>query len=118
MPLGVNANRQFATIQPNPTAGWAIINFDPLSFGHKQINVGAYRTFHVSTPSWLLAVVTLQRQHQVTESWLTHHLAKEYNPTTSNTEICLITIISLGAPNLAAANELGTVGRVAKQEGL
>jgi hypothetical protein len=31
MPLGVNANRQFATIQPNPTAVRAIIDFHSLS---------------------------------------------------------------------------------------
>jgi hypothetical protein len=58
------------------------------------------------TPSWLLAVVTLQRQHQVTTSWLTHYLAVGYNPITSNTEICLITIISLGEPNLDGTTDI------------
>jgi hypothetical protein len=108
---------QFSTIQPNPTAVWAIINFYALPVRHEQINIGKYRTFHVLTPSWLLAVVTLQRQRQVTKSWLTHHLAEESNPTILNREIVLNSRTSLAVPNLDAAAEVESFREMGRIEG-
>jgi hypothetical protein len=42
---------QFTTIQPNSTAGRAIIDLDPLAFRHHQIWLLAYRTLHNESPS-------------------------------------------------------------------
>jgi hypothetical protein len=38
---------QFATVQPNATAAWAIVDLDTLALGHDEGDVAAGGTFHV-----------------------------------------------------------------------
>ncbi len=61
-------------------------------------------------PSWVSAVATLQCQHQVTKSWLTHKRTIECNPITSNAEMCFTSGTSLGCPNLDIGSKLAAVG--------